>query len=98
MKNFVRLVQFAWHYQSGLDCRSGAFTMVAFLFFTELGAVYTTVHAYSDGAEPQALGGGGDARPLKAIHFTETRALEADTAFQFAESKQRDFEVLRNAR
>jgi hypothetical protein len=40
MKNFARLVRFAWPYRVRFGLSMGCAAMVALLWFTELGAVY----------------------------------------------------------
>ena len=53
MKNFVRLVQFAWRYRVRFGLSVGCAAMVALLFFTELGAVYPLLHILFDSQNPQ---------------------------------------------
>ena len=53
MKNFVRLVQFAWRYKVRFGLSIGCAAMVAILFFTELGAVYPLLHILFDSQNPQ---------------------------------------------
>ena len=65
MKNFVRLVQFAWRYRVRFGLSIGCAAMVALLFFTELGAVYPLLHILFDSQNPTALGGRKRSRPSK---------------------------------
>ena len=53
MKNFVRLVQFAWRYKVRFGMSVGCAFMVALLFFTELGAVYPLLHILFGSENPQ---------------------------------------------
>ncbi len=53
MKNFVRLVQFAWRYKVRFGLSVACAAMVALLFFTELGAVYPLLHILFDSQNPQ---------------------------------------------
>jgi subfamily B ATP-binding cassette protein MsbA len=53
MKNFVRLVRFAWRYKVRFGLSVGCALMVALLFFTELGAVYPLLHILFGSQNPQ---------------------------------------------
>ncbi len=53
MKNFARLVQFAWRYKVRFGMSVGCAFMVALLFFTELGAVYPLLHILFGSQNPQ---------------------------------------------
>ena len=53
MKNFVRLVQFAWRYKVRFGLSVGCAAMVALLFFTEIGAVYPLLHILFGSQNPQ---------------------------------------------
>jgi ATP-binding cassette, subfamily B, bacterial MsbA len=53
MKNFVRLVQFAWRYKIRFGLSVCCAVMVALLFFTELGAVYPLLHILFGSQNPQ---------------------------------------------
>ncbi len=53
MKNFVRLVKFAWRYRVRFGLSIGCAAMVALLFFAELGAVYPLLHILFDSQNPQ---------------------------------------------
>ena len=95
MKNFVRLVQFAWRYRVRFGLSIGCAAMVALLFFTELGAVYPLLHILFDSQNPKRWVAEKITSIENEIVFLDARATEAGTALQFAESKQRDYEVLR---
>jgi ABC-type multidrug transport system fused ATPase/permease subunit len=53
MKNFVRLVKFAWPYKLRFGLSICCAAMVALLFFTELGAVSPLLHILFDRENPQ---------------------------------------------
>jgi ABC-type multidrug transport system fused ATPase/permease subunit len=53
MKNFVRLVQFAWRYKIRFGLSVCCAFLVALLFFTELGAVYPLLHILFGSQDPQ---------------------------------------------
>jgi ABC-type multidrug transport system fused ATPase/permease subunit len=53
MKNFARLVHFAWPYKFRFGLSIGCAAMVALLFFAELGAVYPLLHILFDSQNPQ---------------------------------------------
>ncbi len=53
MKNFARLVHYAWRYRVRFALSVGCAVMVALLFFTELGAVYPLLHILFDSQDPQ---------------------------------------------
>jgi ATP-binding cassette, subfamily B, bacterial MsbA len=53
MKNFVRLVQFAWRYKIRFGLSVCCAVMVALLFFTELGSVYPLLHILFGNENPQ---------------------------------------------
>ena len=54
MKNFVRLVQFAWPYKVRFGLSIACAAMVALLFFAELGAVYPLLHILFNSQNPQS--------------------------------------------
>jgi ABC-type multidrug transport system fused ATPase/permease subunit len=97
MKNFVRLVQFAWRYKIRFGLSVCCAMMVALLFFTELGAVYPLLHILFGSQNPQRwmaekiVGVQGD---IQALHAQETEVrqvlLEAESAKpRLEELKQR---------
>ncbi len=53
MKNFVRLVQFAWRYKLRFGLSVACAAMVALLSFTEIGAVYPLLHILFGSQNPQ---------------------------------------------
>ena len=53
MKNFVRLVQFAWRYKVRFGLSVACAAMVALLSFTEIGAVYPLLHILFGSQDPQ---------------------------------------------
>ena len=53
MKNFVRLVQFAWRYKVRFGLSVACAAMVALLSFTEMGAVYPLLHILFGSQNPQ---------------------------------------------
>ena len=53
MKNFVRLVQFAWRYKVRFGLSVACAAMVALLSFTEIGAVYPLLHILFGSQNPQ---------------------------------------------
>src|ERR1700677_923631 len=53
MKNFVRLVQFAWPYKVRFGASVACAAMVAVLFFAELGTVYPLLHILFNSEDPQ---------------------------------------------
>src|SRR5271169_5412032 len=53
MKNFVRLVQFAWPYKVRFGLSVACAAMVAVLFFAELGTVYPLLHILFNSEDPQ---------------------------------------------
>src|SRR5438270_10739556 len=53
MKNFARLVRFAWPSKVRFGLSIGCAAMVALLFFAELGAVYPLLHILFDSRDPQ---------------------------------------------
>ncbi len=95
MKNFVRLVQFAWRYRVRFGLSIGCAAMVALLFFTELGAVYPLLHILFDSQNPKRWVAEKMTSIDNEIAVLDVRASEAKTSLEFAESGQRDFEVLR---
>ena len=95
MKNFVRLVQFAWRYRVRFGLSIGCAAMVALLFFTELGAVYPLLHILFDSQNPKRWVAEKIASIDNEMVLLDVRASEAKTALEFVETGQRDFEGLR---
>ena len=90
MKNFVRLVQFAWRYRVRFGLSIGCAAMVALLFFTELGAVYPLLHILFDSQNPKRWVAEKITSIENEIVILDARTLEARTALEFAENGQRD--------
>src|SRR5271170_1277793 len=53
MKNFARLVQYAWRYRVRFGLSVACAAMVALLSFTEIGAVYPLLHILFGSQNPQ---------------------------------------------
>jgi ATP-binding cassette, subfamily B, bacterial MsbA len=94
MKNFVRLVQFAWRYRARFGLSIGCAAMVALLFFTELGAVYPLLHILFDSQNPKRWVSEKITSIENEIVILDARTLEARTALELAESGQRTHDVL----
>jgi ABC-type multidrug transport system fused ATPase/permease subunit len=78
MKNFVRLVKFAWRYRVRFGLSIGCAAMVAVLFFAELGAVYPLLHILFDSQNPQRWlfeKIAGSAAEIVALQARESEAL-----------------------
>ena len=95
MKNFVRLVQYAWRYRVRFGLSIGCAAMVALLFFTELGAVYPLLHILFDSQNPKRWVAEKITSIDNELAVLDVRASEASTSLTFAESGERDFEPLR---
>ena len=95
MKNFVRLVQFAWRYRVRFGLSIGCAAMVALLFFTELGAVYPLLHILFDSQNPKRWVSEKITSIENEIVVLDARAFEARAALELAESGQRIHELLR---
>ncbi len=95
MKNFVRLVQFAWRYRVRFGLSIGCAAMVAILFFTELGAVYPLLHILFDSQNPQRWVSEKIASVDAEILALQARKSEAQNALDVAQIGSGDFEPLR---
>src|SRR5262245_11294168 len=95
MKNFVRLVQFAWRYRVRFGLSIGCAAMVALLFFTELGAVYPLLHILFDSQNPKRWVSEKITSIGNEIIVLDARALEAKTMLELAGGDPRDFEALK---
>ena len=95
MKNFVRLVQFAWRYRARFGLSIGCAAMVALLFFTELGAVYPLLHILFDSQNPKRWVSEKIASIENEIVILDARTLETRTALELAEKGQRVHDVLK---
>ncbi|RUL82074.1 ABC transporter ATP-binding protein [Tautonia sociabilis] len=72
MKNFSRLVRYAWPYRGRFALSLGCAVMVALLWFTELGAVFPLLKILLGGENVQ-----GWVADQTAMHATEAEALRA---------------------
>src|SRR5271170_2384107 len=95
MKNFVRLVQFAWRYRVRFGLSIGCAAMVALLFFTELGAVYPLLHILFDSQNPKRWVAEKITSIENEMVVLDVRSSEVKTVIDFVESGQQDFEALR---
>jgi ATP-binding cassette, subfamily B, bacterial MsbA len=86
MKNFARLVQFAWNYKVKFGLSVGCAAMVALLFFTELGAVYPLLHILFDSQNPQRWMAEKIAGLEGDISVLEARESEAKLLLEIARS------------
>ncbi len=77
MKNFARLVRFAWRYKLRFGMSIGCAGMVALLFFTELGAVYPLLHILFDSQNPRRWVNEQIDASVQRIDELEARKLEA---------------------
>jgi subfamily B ATP-binding cassette protein MsbA len=95
MKNFVRLVQFAWRYKVRFALSVGCAMMVALLFFTELGAVYPLLHILFGSQNPQKWISEkivGLENDLLVLHARKT---EVAVVFEDTRSRQPRYDQLR---
>jgi len=95
MKNFVRLVKFAWRYRVRFGLSIGCAAMVAVLFFTELGAVYPLLHILFDSQNPQRWVSEKIAGIEGEIVVLKARESEAKGALDVARNGDRDFDELK---
>src|SRR4029077_6998655 len=95
MKNFVRLVQFAWRYRARFGLSIGCAAMVALLFFTELGAVYPLLHILFDSQNPKRWVSEKIISIENEIVILDARTLEARKALELVESGEQVHELLR---
>jgi len=94
MKNFVRLVQFAWRYKVRFGLSIGCAAMVAVLFFTELGAVYPLLHILFDSQNPQRWVSEKIASVDGEILALQARKSEAQNVLDVARNGHGDFSPL----
>jgi subfamily B ATP-binding cassette protein MsbA len=90
MKNFVRLVQFAWRYKIRFSLSVCCAVMVALLFFTELGAVYPLLHILFGSQNPQRWMSEkivGVESDILTLHAREAEARQVLLAAQSAEPR-----------
>ncbi len=95
MKNFVRLVQYAWRYRVRFGLSIGCAAMVALLFFTELGAVYPLLHILFDSQNPKRWVAEKIVSIENELVVLDARALEAGTVLELADSGPRVYEALK---
>ena len=95
MKNFVRLVKFAWRYRVRFGLSIACAMMVALLFFTELGAVYPLLHILFDSQNPQRWVSEKIAAVQDEIVVLEARASEARGVLDIAHNDPRDLETIK---
>jgi subfamily B ATP-binding cassette protein MsbA len=95
MKNFVRLVQFAWRYRVRFGLSIGCAAMVAILFFTELGAVYPLLHILFDSQNPQRWVSEKIASVDSEILALHARKTEAQNVLDVARNRPADFDPLK---
>jgi ABC-type multidrug transport system fused ATPase/permease subunit len=95
MKNFVRLVKFAWRYRIRFGLSIGCAAMVALLFFTELGAVYPLLHILFDSQNPQRWVSEKIAGIEGEIVVLDARESEAVFSLDVARRNSRNFDELR---
>jgi len=95
MKNFVRLVKFAWRYRVRFGLSIGCAAMVALFFFTELGAVYPLLHILFDSQNPQRWVSEKIAAVEGEIVVLEARESEARGVLDVAHKDPRDLEALK---
>jgi subfamily B ATP-binding cassette protein MsbA len=96
MKNFARLVHYAWRYRIRFALSVGCAVMVALLFFTELGAVYPLLHILFDSQDPQRWMTEKIAGLETDIAILEARESEAATVIGVARAGPDHYEDIDN--
>src|SRR5262245_36406514 len=96
MKNFARLVHFAWPYKVRFGLSIGCAAMVALLFFAELGAVYPLLHILFDSQNPQRWVAEKIESLEDDLQVHEARKAEAQYLLQFAQSGRQDYDEVRD--
>jgi ABC-type multidrug transport system fused ATPase/permease subunit len=94
MKNFVRLVQFAWPYKVRFGLSVCCAAMVALLFFTELGAVSPLLHILFDRENPQRWISEQLSAVTDTLQELAAQRTEAETALEVARKGERNLEDL----
>ncbi len=94
MKNFVRLVRFAWPYKTRFALSVGCAAMVALLFFTELGAVYPLLHILFDSQNPRAWINQRIEKSDESIRILEARKAEAQAVISAGRGADADRKAL----
>src|SRR5438270_12398974 len=95
MKNFARLVRFAWPYKVRFGLSIGCAAMVALLFFAELGAVYPLLHILFDSQNPQRWIAEKIASSRDDLLVLEARTTEAQHVQDVARSQSQDYGALK---
>jgi len=95
MKNFVRLVQFAWPYKVRFGLSVACAAMVAVLFFAELGTVYPLLHILFNSQNPQRWVSEKIDDLEGDLRVTQARQAEAQAVEDVARNGRRDFESLK---
>jgi ABC-type multidrug transport system fused ATPase/permease subunit len=95
MKNFARLVQFAWRYKLRFGLSVCCAVMVALLFFTELGAVYPLLHILFGSQNPQRWISEKIAGLENELVILRVRATEAEHVLECARTGQTHRDELR---
>jgi len=91
MKNFARLVQYAWPYKVRFVLSIGCAAMVAMLFFTELMAIYPLLHILFDSQTPKHWITEQIAAADTKLHVLDARKSEASLFHSVARSGRSDF-------
>src|ERR1700722_5458065 len=95
MKNFVRLVQFAWPYKVRFGLSVACAAMVAVLFFAELGTVYPLLHILFNKEDPQLWVSEKIDDLQVELRVIRARQSEAQHVQEVAKDGQHDFTNLR---
>jgi ATP-binding cassette, subfamily B, bacterial MsbA len=95
MKNFVRLVQFAWPYKVRFGLSVACAAMVAVLFFAELGTVYPLLHILFNSEDPQLWVSEKIVDLQVDLRVIRARQSEAQRVLDVAKGGQQDFTNLR---
>jgi ABC-type multidrug transport system fused ATPase/permease subunit len=95
MKNFVRLVQFAWPYKVRFGLSVACAAMVAVLFFAELGTVYPLLHILFNSEDPQLWVSEKIVDLQVDLRVIKARQSEAQHVQDVAKGGQQDFTNLR---
>src|SRR5262245_60174 len=90
MKNFARLVHFAWPYKVRFGLSIACAAMVALLFFAELGAVYPLLHILFDSQNPQRWIGEKIEATQEDLQVLEARRAECQDDEALAAAGRRD--------
>jgi len=94
MKNFARLVQYAWPYKVRFVLSIGCAAMVALFFFTELMAIYPLLHILFDSQNPQRWISEQIEAAENKIHELDARKSEALLVQSVAQRGQTDYSDL----